>query len=177
MLSVVLRKLTSIMWRALSLRGAPALQMERKAFFPLSRRCLAAPSLHAMSTGKHLPEMEVSPAPAGMGSVLLIESGVCTDQHGQDVTKACIRACKDAISFNSVPNLMQLCGGRDNIKLRIQLAVPFETKGGATPAPPPLDLDAVRDIFPCELPSHNDSRSSADSPLCSAPCRWNGSSH
>ena len=61
--------------------------------------------------GKSLPDMQTSPPPPGMSSVLLIEAGVGTDQHGQDVTKACVRACKDAISFNSIPNLHTLVPG------------------------------------------------------------------
>ena len=63
--------------------------------------------------------MEIPPPPAGFEFVLLLESGMGTDQHGQDLTKACVRACKDAISFNSVPNLLRLVpAGRDGIELR-----------------------------------------------------------
>ena len=50
-------------------------------------------------------KMDITPAPKGFTEVILIESGVGTDQHGQDLTKACVRACKDAISFNSIPSL------------------------------------------------------------------------
>jgi uncharacterized protein (TIGR02058 family) len=54
-----------------------------------------------------------------------------------------VRACKDAISFNSVPNLERLVpGGRDAIKLRLQLAVPFSDG-----KPPDIDLDQVREVF------------------------------
>ena len=55
-----------------------------------------------------VPFMEQSPPPPGFTQVLLIECGVGTDQHGQSLTKACVRACKDAISFNSVPALESL---------------------------------------------------------------------
>eukprot|EP00316_Scyphosphaera_apsteinii_P026092 CAMPEP_0119315492 /NCGR_PEP_ID=MMETSP1333-20130426/36122_1 /TAXON_ID=418940 /ORGANISM="Scyphosphaera apsteinii, Strain RCC1455" /LENGTH=122 /DNA_ID=CAMNT_0007320873 /DNA_START=258 /DNA_END=623 /DNA_ORIENTATION=+ len=90
--------------------------------------------------------METSPPPAGMKAVLFIESGVGTDQHGQDLTKACVRACKDAISFNSIPSLETLVpGGRDNIVLRLQLAVPFDQQGSEEPV---IDFDQVRGIFP-----------------------------
>lgn len=62
----------------------------------------------------------------------------------QDLTKACVRACKDAISFNSVPNLERLVpGGRDAIRLRLQLAVPFDASG----QPPSIDLDEIRAVF------------------------------
>ena len=67
-----------------------------------------------------------------------------TDQHGQDVTKACVRACKDAISWNSIPSLERLVpGGNDNVKLRLQLAVPY----GDGDAPPALDMDKIRACF------------------------------
>ena len=67
-----------------------------------------------------------------------------TDQHGQDVTKACVRACKDAISWNSIPSLERLVpGGNDNVKLRLQLAVPY----GDGDAPPALDMDEIRACF------------------------------
>lgn len=89
-----------------------------------------------------LPPMTVSAPPAGFEHVLLLESGVGTDQHGQSVTKACIRACKDAISFNSVPNLEELCGGRDKSKLKLQLAVPFDDGN-----PPEIDLEQIKQQF------------------------------
>ncbi|KAL9250106.1 hypothetical protein AKJ16_DCAP03220 [Drosera capensis] len=34
---------------------------------------------------------------------LFVEMGVGYDQHGQDITKAAMRACRDAISSNSIP--------------------------------------------------------------------------
>jgi hypothetical protein len=35
--------------------------------------------------------------------LLFVEMGVGYDQHGQDITSAAVRACKDAISSNSIP--------------------------------------------------------------------------
>ena len=92
----------------------------------------------------------VSKPPEGMEQVLFIETGVGSDQHGQDATKACVKACKDAISFNSIPSIGQIVpGGRPNMKLRVQLAVPFVEDGqGTLVAPPNLDLEAVADVFP-----------------------------
>eukprot|EP00252_Welwitschia_mirabilis_P024653 TRINITY_DN7377_c0_g1_i2.p1 TRINITY_DN7377_c0_g1~~TRINITY_DN7377_c0_g1_i2.p1 ORF type:complete len:129 (+),score=10.80 TRINITY_DN7377_c0_g1_i2:28-414(+) len=34
--------------------------------------------------------------------ILFVEMGVGYDQHGQDITKAAMRACRDAISSNSI---------------------------------------------------------------------------
>ena len=88
--------------------------------------------------------METSPPPAGFEKVILLEAGVGTDQHGQSVTKACIRACKDAISWNSIPSLTSLVGDKP-ILLRVQLAVPFD---GPEPCmAPEINLDEVRKTF------------------------------
>lgn len=141
-------RLAAIARRTGTLRSKTILQfistpLERCAALSSSarvQRCMSS-----KRTGR-LPAMVTSPPPTGMTSVLLIETGVGTDQHGQDVTKACIRACKDAISFNSVPNLETLVpGGRDGIILRIQLAVPFS---GEPPQVPKIDLVAIESIFP-----------------------------
>ena len=89
-------------------------------------------------------DMETSPPPAGFEKVILLEAGVGTDQHGQSVTKACIRACKDAISWNSIPSLTSLVGDKP-ILLRVQLAVPFD---GPEPCmAPEINLDEVRKTF------------------------------
>ena len=118
---------------------------------PLLRRSAAVARQRAAlsSTAKSAlpPWMEVSPPPPGFEEVLFIESGCGTDQHGQDVTKACVRACKDAISFNSIPNLERLAGGRENVVLRVQLAVPFEGPDSAA-TPPPVDLEQISAVFP-----------------------------
>ena len=88
--------------------------------------------------------MDISPPPPGMTNVLFIESGVGTDQHGQCLTKACVRACKDAISFNSIPRLHSLVpGGGDAILIRLELAVPFDGD-----VPPAVDLERIREVFP-----------------------------
>ena len=59
------------------------------------------------------------------------------------MTKACVRACKDAISWNSIPSLERLVpGGNEGVKIRLQLAVPFDGD-----QPPPLDMDELRSIF------------------------------
>lgn len=81
-------------------------------------------------------------APAGMERVLFIECGFGNDQHGQNPTKACVRACRNAIEFNSIPSIAQLVpGGYDNMRLRIQLGVPEEYHAQ-------VDLDAVAAVFP-----------------------------
>ena len=99
-----------------------------------------------LSTRQDAPDLEIHFAtpPEGFETVIMIEAGCGTDQHGQDLTKACVRACKDAISFNSIPSLGKLVPPGSAVVLRIQLAVPFDGAG----QPPEIDLDAVRECFP-----------------------------
>ena len=78
----------------------------------------------------------------------MIEAGCGTDQHGQDLTKACVRACKDAISFNSIPSLGRFVPADRSPLLRIQLAVPYDEGGSSGPQPPSIDLNEVRGLFP-----------------------------
>ena len=76
----------------------------------------------------------------GMDHVLFVEIGMGADQHGQDATKAAVRACRNAIEFNSIPSIRQIVpGGYDNMKLHIQIGVP---KGAE------LDMDKIRRVFP-----------------------------
>ncbi|KAJ1462785.1 hypothetical protein M885DRAFT_505884 [Pelagophyceae sp. CCMP2097] len=87
----------------------------------------------------------------GFQQVLFIETGWGADQHGQNATKACVRAARNAIEFNSIPSIGKIVpGGYENMLLRIQIALP-EAYHGA------VDLDQVRSVFPygriisCEL--------------------------
>ncbi|GFZ07092.1 hypothetical protein Acr_19g0000290 [Actinidia rufa] len=45
----------------------------------------------------------VDAIPVSSVKLLFVELGVGYDQHGQDVTAAAMRACRDAISSNSIP--------------------------------------------------------------------------
>ena len=46
-----------------------------------------------------------------MKQVLFIETGFGADQHGQNATKAAVRACRNAIEFNSIPSIAALLPG------------------------------------------------------------------
>mmetsp|Transcript_1328 Transcript_1328/g.3979 ORF Transcript_1328/g.3979 Transcript_1328/m.3979 type:complete len:219 (+) Transcript_1328:217-873(+) len=78
----------------------------------------------------------------GFEQVLFVEMGWGADQHGQDATKACVRAARNAIEFNSIPSIGKLVpGGYDNMRLAVELAVPSAHHGD-------VDLDAVAKVFP-----------------------------
>ncbi len=67
------------------------------------------------------------------------------DSHGQSATKASIRACRNAIEFNSIPSIQRLLsdsGGYDALKLDVLLAIPSKYQTNE------LDLDKVVEVFP-----------------------------
>ena len=75
-----------------------------------------------------------------MKQILFVECGFGNDQHGQNATKAAVRACRNAIEFNSIPSVRNLVpGGRDNMKLLIQIA---------SPEPHTIDVNQVKAVFP-----------------------------
>jgi uncharacterized protein (TIGR02058 family) len=75
-----------------------------------------------------------------MEKILFVEAGFGCDQHGQDSTKAAVRACRNAIEFNSIPCIRSIVpGGRENMILRVQIAVPF---------PETVDEEAIKKVFP-----------------------------
>jgi len=81
----------------------------------LARRNMAAPAYDAKQT----------PAPEGMSRVLFVQVGMGIDQHGQDATKAAVRAVKHAIERNSIPCAKEVCGSYDAVKIHVKLGVPF----------------------------------------------------
>ncbi|CAM9114579.1 unnamed protein product [Ectocarpus sp. 12 AP-2014] len=77
----------------------------------------------------------------GMDHVLFVELGFGNDQHGQNATKACVRACRNAIEFNSIPSIKNIVpGGYAGMKLRVQLAVPV--------AEEEVDVEEIKKVFP-----------------------------
>lgn len=69
-----------------------------------------------------------------------------TDQNLSHRSLNSVRSLSQAISWNSIPSLETLVpGGRSNILLRVQLAVPYEGPEPCTP--PSIDFDEVRSQF------------------------------
>ena len=77
-----------------------------------------------------------------MEKVMFIEIGMGVDLHGQNVTKAAVRAVQNAIHHNSMPGIRSVLpgGSLDNMKVRVRLAVPADRDK--------LDLEAVRAELP-----------------------------
>mmetsp|Transcript_22650 Transcript_22650/g.29339 ORF Transcript_22650/g.29339 Transcript_22650/m.29339 type:complete len:213 (+) Transcript_22650:45-683(+) len=77
-----------------------------------------------------------------MTQVMFIEVGFGVDGHGQNVTKATVRAARNAIEFNSIPCVADLVpGGRHGLKLKIDIAIPQIYHKD-------LDLSQVYAVFP-----------------------------
>jgi uncharacterized protein (TIGR02058 family) len=76
-----------------------------------------------------------------MRQVMFVELGMGADLHGQDVTKAAVRAVRNAIERNSMPGMRGLVDGdTSRMQVRVNLAVPADAEK--------LDHDAVRAVFP-----------------------------
>ncbi|MGN7471208.1 Lin0512 family protein [Brevibacillus sp. SAFN-007a] len=77
-----------------------------------------------------------------MDKVMFIEIGMGIDLHGQNVTKAAVRAVQNAIHHNSMPGLRSVLPGNDlrHMKVNVRLAVPADRDK--------LDLDTVRAELP-----------------------------
>lgn len=73
---------------------------------------------------------------------MFIETGMGIDVHGQDITKAAVRAIKNAIHFNSMPGIRSVLPGNslENMKVNVKLAVPCEKES--------LDVDTVKAALP-----------------------------
>ncbi|XP_028764711.1 uncharacterized protein LOC114722784 [Neltuma alba] len=83
-------------------------------------------------------------APIPEMKLLFVEMGVGYDLHGQDITAAAMRACRDAIASNSIPAFRKgsIPGvTSDHMKLHVKLGVPL-------PLQRHLDQDKIKTVFP-----------------------------
>lgn len=77
-----------------------------------------------------------------MDQLMFIQTGMGTDVHGQNVTKAAVRAIKNAIHTNSMPGIRSVLPEQslDNMKITVKLAVPCDLDK--------LDHDEVKKAIP-----------------------------
>ncbi|GGG13294.1 Lin0512 family protein [Paenibacillus abyssi] len=77
-----------------------------------------------------------------MEKLMFVEIGMGTDLHGQNVTKASVRAVQNAIHHNSMPGLRSILPGNslDNMKVHVKLAVPCDREL--------LDMEQVKAALP-----------------------------
>ena len=75
---------------------------------------------------------------------MFVQTGFGCDQHGDrkgtGATSAAVRACRNAIEFNSIPGMIDhVPGGRKNMLIHVKLGIP-EGYG--------VDHDQIRATFP-----------------------------
>ncbi|WLD93315.1 Lin0512 family protein [Alkalihalobacillus sp. AL-G] len=77
-----------------------------------------------------------------MEQIVFIETGVGIDVHGQNVTKASVRAVENAIFKNSMPGIRNILPDQslDNMKVNVKLAIPCEKET--------LDEEEIKRIIP-----------------------------
>lgn len=72
----------------------------------------------------------------------VVELGTGTDLHGQDPTKAAVRAVRDAFAHVSLPGLRAVAGVADLATVAVDVTI------GAPPQAGRVDESAIRDQFP-----------------------------
>jgi uncharacterized protein (TIGR02058 family) len=77
-----------------------------------------------------------------MEKIIFIETGTGTDVHGQNITKACVRAVENAIHFNSMPGIKDYLPDQSlhNMKVNVRLAVPCDKEL--------VDIERVKEEIP-----------------------------
>lgn len=100
---------------------------------------LGCPEQAQISTS--LSTSNIDDAEPHVPNILLVECGFGNDSHGQNATKAAMRACRNAIEFNSLSIKKMVPGGYDAMKLNVILGVPAKYQKT-------LDLDNVSKVFP-----------------------------
>ena len=77
-----------------------------------------------------------------MERVMFVEIGQGIDLHGQDVTSACVRACRSAIGHNSMPGMRSVLADGDINRMQVEVTL------GVPSQPQQVDLSAVKSTFP-----------------------------
>ena len=77
-----------------------------------------------------------------MEKIIFIETGVGIDTHGQDVTKASVRAVVNAIHYNSMPGIKAYLPEQSlhNMKVNVVLGVPTDATA--------VNIDAIKAEIP-----------------------------
>jgi uncharacterized protein (TIGR02058 family) len=104
------------------------------------KRFLAEPPGHLLYLmGLHFLKLSEG---MGMEKIFFIEIGMGTDLHGQNVTKAAVRAVQNAIHHNSMPGLRSVLPDNSlhRMKVNVRLAVPCDRDK--------LDHEAVKAVLP-----------------------------
>ncbi|SDK22260.1 Lin0512 family protein [Sediminibacillus albus] len=77
-----------------------------------------------------------------MDQILFVQTGTGIDVHGQNITKAAVRAVEDAILPNSMPGIEKTLPDHstENMKVNVRLAVPLDRQQ--------VDKQEVKKVIP-----------------------------
>lgn len=77
-----------------------------------------------------------------MNQILFIQTGTGSDLHGQDITKASVRAVEDAIYNNSMPGIKKSLPNQqlENMKVNVKVGLPLDREK--------LDIAKVKEVIP-----------------------------
>ncbi|WP_186576896.1 Lin0512 family protein [Aquibacillus kalidii] len=77
-----------------------------------------------------------------MERIIFIETGTGIDVHGQDITKAAVRAVENAIHYNSMPGIKNYLPEQSlhNMIVNVKLAVPMDKEK--------LDIERIKQEIP-----------------------------
>lgn len=77
-----------------------------------------------------------------MRQVLFIQTGMGVDVHGQDITKAAVRAIENAFWYNSMPGIEKSLPDQriENMKVNVRVAVPLDRNK--------LDSEKLKETIP-----------------------------
>lgn len=77
-----------------------------------------------------------------MEQLIFVQTGTGIDMHGQNVTKASVRAIENAIHTNSMPGIRDALpeGSLENMKVNIKLAIPQDKES--------LDYEEIKETVP-----------------------------
>ncbi|MFC4558440.1 Lin0512 family protein [Virgibacillus kekensis] len=77
-----------------------------------------------------------------MEQILFVQTGTGVDVHGQNVTKASVRAVRNAIFSNSMPGIEKSLPEQklENMKVNVRLAIPRDRDN--------LEVDEIKKIIP-----------------------------
>ncbi|MFD1040365.1 Lin0512 family protein [Virgibacillus byunsanensis] len=77
-----------------------------------------------------------------MKQTLFVQTGTGVDVHGQNITKAAVRAVENSIWYNSMPGIEKVLPDQqiENMKVNVRVAVPLDREK--------LDTEEVRKAIP-----------------------------
>jgi uncharacterized protein (TIGR02058 family) len=74
--------------------------------------------------------------------LFVVEMGTGVDLHGQDGTKAAVRAVRNVFQHTSLPGIRQVAGVKDMLEMQVEVVLGVPAEAGS------VDLEEVKKQFP-----------------------------